>query len=57
MLFPMKNFFLFREDEMLQDPSITFLLPSYAKAQAETLGSLTWPPSQMLWFPMLWSNS
>jgi hypothetical protein len=48
MLFPMKSFFLFGEDEMLQDPFITFMLLSYAKVQAQTLGSLASPPSQML---------
>jgi hypothetical protein len=43
--FPWRNFLLFKEDEMFWDPSITFLLPSYVKAQARTLASLTSPPS------------
>jgi hypothetical protein len=43
MLFPSRRFLLFREDEMLQDPSIVFLLPSYVEAQAQVLT----PPPQV----------
>ncbi len=32
VLFPLKNFLSFGEDEMLQDPTISSLLLSYAKA-------------------------
>jgi hypothetical protein len=40
MLSPSKNFLSFEKDKILQDPTISFLLPSYAKAQA-----LASPPS------------
>jgi hypothetical protein len=33
---------------MLRDPTISFLLPSYAKAQALALESLVSPPSQIV---------
>jgi hypothetical protein len=33
---------------MLQDPTISFLLPSYAKAQALALESLASPPSHIV---------
>jgi hypothetical protein len=45
MLFPLKNFLSFREDEMLQDPTISFLLPSYVKEEALVLESLVSPLS------------
>jgi hypothetical protein len=38
----------FREDEMLRDPTISFLLPSYAKAQALVLESLASLPSWII---------
>jgi hypothetical protein len=33
---------------MLQDPFIVFLLPSYVKAQAQALTSLSSPPPQVV---------
>jgi hypothetical protein len=45
MSFPPRSFILFKEDEMLWDPSIIFLLPSYVKAQARALTSLSSFPS------------
>ncbi len=33
---------------MLQDPTISFMLPSYAEAQALALESLASPPSQII---------
>jgi hypothetical protein len=42
---PMRSFFSFGEDEMLQDPTISFLLPSNAGAQALALESLASPLS------------
>jgi hypothetical protein len=45
MSFPSTSFILFGEDEMFWDPSITFLLPSCVKAQAQTLASLALLPS------------
>jgi hypothetical protein len=47
-LFPLKNLFSFREDEMLQDSTISFLLPSYAEAQALALESLAPPLSHIV---------
>jgi hypothetical protein len=41
---PLRNFLSFGEDEILQDLTISFLLPSYAEAQAMTLESLASPP-------------
>jgi hypothetical protein len=43
MLFPPKSFLSFEEDEMLQDPTISFLLPSYVEVQA--LASESWASS------------
>jgi len=40
---PSRSFLSFGEDEMLRDLTISFLLPSYAKAQALTLESLVSP--------------
>jgi hypothetical protein len=37
----------FREDEMLQDPNISFLLPSYVEAQVLALESLSSLPSHI----------
>jgi hypothetical protein len=36
------------EDEMFRDPTISFLLPSYAKAQGLALKSLASPPSRIV---------
>jgi hypothetical protein len=46
---PSKSFLSFGEDEMLQDPTISFLLTSYAEAQALALESLVLPPSQIVY--------
>jgi hypothetical protein len=46
---PSKSFLSFREDEMLQDPTISFLLTSYAEAQALAMESLVLPPSQIIY--------
>jgi hypothetical protein len=46
---PSRSFLSFGEDEILQDLTISFLLPSYAKAQAmalKSLASLPWIVSQ-----------
>jgi hypothetical protein len=48
VLSPPRNFLSFGEDEMLQDPAIFFLLPSYAKVQAMALKSLASLPSQIV---------
>jgi hypothetical protein len=45
MLYPPKSFLSFEEDEMLQNPTICFLLPSYVEAQALALESLVSSPS------------
>jgi hypothetical protein len=45
---PLRNFLSFREDEMFQDLTIFFLLPSYAKVQALVLESLISPPSRII---------
>jgi hypothetical protein len=47
-LFPPRSLLLFGEDEMPQDPSINFLLPSYAKVQAWVQVSLPSPPSRII---------
>jgi hypothetical protein len=41
---PSRSFLSFGEDEMFQDLTISFLLPSYAEAQAMALESLASPP-------------
>jgi hypothetical protein len=48
VLSPEKSFLSFGEDEMLQNPTISFLLPSYAEVQALVLDSLASPPSQIV---------
>jgi hypothetical protein len=45
VLFPPKSFLSFEEDEMLRDPTIFFLLPSYVEAQALAVESLASSPS------------
>jgi hypothetical protein len=46
---PSKSFLSFGEDEMLQDPTISFLLTSYAEAQPLALKSLVLPLSQIVY--------
>jgi hypothetical protein len=46
--YPLWNFLSFEEDEMFWDPTIYFLLPSYAEVQAMALESLASPPSQIV---------
>jgi len=48
MSFPLKNYPSFEEGEMLWDPTIFFLLPSYAKAQTLALESFASPPSRIV---------
>jgi len=48
VFFPPKSFLSFGEDEMLWDPTISFLLPSYVEAQVMALKSLASPPSQIV---------
>jgi hypothetical protein len=48
MLFPWRNFLSFGENEMLWDPTISFLLPSYAEVQALAIESSTSPPSHIV---------
>jgi hypothetical protein len=45
MLFPPRNLPFYRLDELLQDPSTTFVLPSYIKTQTWALASLLSLPS------------
>jgi hypothetical protein len=45
MSFQSRNFLSFGEDEMFWDPTISFFLPSYVKAQALALESLASPSS------------
>jgi hypothetical protein len=44
LLSPLKILLLFGLDELFQDPSTSFFLPSYVKAQAQALVSLPSPP-------------
>jgi hypothetical protein len=46
--FPPRNFLSFKEDDIFQDPAISFVLPSYAKAQALALEPLAALPSQIV---------
>jgi hypothetical protein len=46
VLFPPRNLPLFGLDELLQDPSTSFVVPSYVKAQTWALASL---PSFLSW--------
>jgi len=48
VLFPPKSFLSFEEDEMLRDPTISFLLPSYVEAQALALESWASSPSWII---------
>jgi hypothetical protein len=45
---PPRSFLSFEEDEMFQDPTISFLLPSYVEAKALALESLASPPSRIV---------
>jgi len=45
---PLQSFLSFEEDEMFWDPTISFLLPSYAEVQAMALESLASPPSRIV---------
>jgi hypothetical protein len=45
---PPKSFLSFGENEMLWDPTISFLLPTYVEVQALALESLASPPSQIV---------
>jgi hypothetical protein len=49
MLYPPRNLLSFGEDEMFQDPTIFFLLPSYVKAQALVLESLASHPLHIVY--------